>query len=173
MVDENGVEIVSNAPADGVKNGGDAPAIEPLKEVDNGLVKQLQDLLEENERVAAERDHYKEGMLKAKGKIVEDNGDEPAKGEDIAKLVEDAVERKLQANARNEQKDKLIRELKVALANRSQVATVTAGGSSDKPAVENGVLSSAQIADLKKRNPRFWTDENIKKYGSNIAKPRT
>ena len=162
MENENkGVETqASVAPAS--KEG----AVEESHE--DNLVKMVESLLKENDRLSKDRDNYREGLLKAKGKATENSDAEPTGSEDIKQIVREEISRQLQNDELAKQKDTVIRELKVALKNRSQVTTSVSGGSSDKVSPSNGVLSPDQVAELKKRNPALWTDEKIKELGVRI-----
>ncbi len=117
-------------------------------------------------KLAAERDNYKTGMLKAKGKLPEDEIDNDDVDTKIQKAVQEALysesEKKLQA-----EKDAILqkaltenKELKVALQNKQGISTAPDGPAADDQITGDSFFSPAQVRELKAKG---WSDEKIKK----------
>lgn len=131
----------------------------------------------ELKKLAEERDNYKTGLLKAKGKLPEDepSGDDQqlSVDEKIQKAVHDALfsekERKLMAekDAILQQALKENKELKTALGNKQGMPTVPDGGSADTKVTTPQYFSDEQIRDLKARG---WDDAKIKKAAENMQR---
>ncbi len=131
----------------------------------------------EIKKIAEERDNYKAGLLKAKGK----NGSEPAdddhQPDDLDSKIQKAVqetlysekEKRLQAekDALFQQALKENREMKVALGNKQGISTTGDGGSSDTKTTTPQFFSDEQIRDLKARG---WDDAKIKKAAENMRR---
>lgn len=118
------------------------------------------DLAAELVKTQQERENYKRGMLKAKGKLPEDDEITPELIEDIvSKKVQEALDNKKDAEYEAREKAltaKLIKEnqeLKLATQNRSQVSSGTGQGASidSSPQVKTTYFSEEQLAELKKR----------------------
>lgn len=113
------------------------------------------------DKAEGERENYKKGMLKAKGKleteeIEEEEGTEVAKTGNTSSELVGLVKTLLEQN----------KELSIAVANRTQIATSSQGGSSEaKVVVSDNLLSEAQIADLKARGK---SDEWIATFKKNL-----
>lgn len=146
------VETTENAaPQAGVETKTTvAPEVDALKF-------ELAQIEEEKKLLAVERDNYKRGLLKAKGKIEEDFGDEnETTDEKIARIVEEKLmhSREAQLEARKlEVMEKALKEnaeLKLSLKNRSQ-APVGQGTNNESMQVQDHFFSEQQIADLKAR----------------------
>jgi len=125
-------------------------------------------------KLAEERDNYKKGMLKAKGKLEDDDNDEDApsireiaRAEALAALAETDLVRATQerdtiiASALKENK-----ELRLALQNRPGGATAT-GGNSAVEIPKDNVLSEQQVQAL--RTERGWDDAKIEAYKKLLA----
>ncbi len=128
-------------------------------------------------KLAAERDNYKKGMLKAKGKVPkddEDDSDEEEIEEKVTRLVKEQL-LETQFNLAQKEKDDLIlktlarnKELETALKNRSQISTAGAGSSSEtKLSPKDPVLSAEKLASLKALG---WDDKKIELYKKNLLK---
>lgn len=126
-------------------------------------------------KLAAERDNYKKGMLKAKGKLKDDITDEEETVEDkVDRLVKEAL-LDTQFTDAQRQKDQLIKdalarnkELETALKNRSQISPAEAGSGSDsKFVVKDNVLSEEKLKQLKAMK---WDDKKIELYKQNLMK---
>lgn len=126
-------------------------------------------------KIREERDNYKKGMLKAKGKL-EDDDDQ----EDIEAKIERMVSEKILATREAElikEKDDVIKalarknaELTTALKNRSQISTGTgAGTNTEAQPVSDNVLSAEQIKSLKAKG---WSDDKISRFRENLLKNR-
>ncbi len=144
--DENGVEIVpAPAPAgEGIKDK--AVDVPPTKDEPLDYEKMFYDLLDENSKVVADRDNYKAGLLKAKGKDNPQDPDDSSKLDGVAKQIgslQDLVKVVLKEN----------KEIKTALANRSQVPNAGTGSSGeDKKPTKEGFWTEEQVAYFKKKN---------------------
>lgn len=159
-------------PDKGVKNTQPAPIEIELA----ALQTKFDDLAAEKERIEAEKENYRKGMLKAKGKI-EDNP-EPLEDEDerVRRIIREEQSRSDLARINAEQKkliDDLTRkakELSISVANRGTMPP--AGGTS---AAENVVTpkddfwSPEQIAALKAKglDPQKVKENYLKRKESN------
>lgn len=128
-------------------------------------------------QVRTEKDNYRKGMLKAKGKLPEE--DDNSSEEDLdAKIDRKVQERLLQTREAQVQseKDALVlslakknKELTLALKNRGQINTSSGQGSNqERPEgkVDN-VLSNDQLASLKAKG---WDDKKIEELKKNLNK---
>lgn len=115
--------------------------------------------LERAEKAEKDRDNYKEGMLKAKGK----NQAGEKEGEDAAAVspeVASALEKILLRS----------KELETAAAARAQIASGAQGASTDTSMkVGDNMLSDGQMQDLKARG---WDDNKIARFKQNLMKSR-
>ncbi len=127
-------------------------------------------------KLATERDNYKKGMLKAKGKIAKD--DDGEEDESIDEKVNRLVEEKLLDSefARiQKEKDDIIKtalarnkELETAIKNRSQISTADVGsGSEQKLSPKDSILSDDKLKALKAKG---WDDKKIELYKKNLMK---
>ena len=165
MPEEQAVETVETAaPQPGVEETGTVAPQSPT----NAEV----DLAAELERTRTERENFKRGMLKAKGKLPEEEEVPSNIDEIVQKKVEEAIYSKQEAELEAREKaltEKLIkenRELKLATQNRSQINTGTGQGASiETTQVKDNYFSDEQLADLKKRglDPEK-VKANIQKY---------
>lgn len=143
------------APQTGVETTGtEAPTVPTSAELD---------LATELEAVRKERDNYKQGMLKAKGKLPEQETGVPL--EKLDEIVSSKVQEILSSNrdAELEAREKSVvekilkenRELKVAMQNRSQLSVGSGAGAGTSPSMSptsDNFFSAEQLADLKRRN---------------------
>lgn len=124
-----------------------------------------------------ERENYRRGMLKAKGKLPDSNksGDEtPGLSELVAEEVKaqllNTTEARLTAE-RDELNEKILkenRELRIAVANKGGVSNSPVGtGVEATQTPKDQFFSDAQITDLKKRG---WDDKKIDALRKNMAK---
>lgn len=151
------------------------PAVTP-QEVDFEAVIKAKD--DEIAKVQTERDNYRKGLLKAKGKLPEEeDADMPPaqKNEElIRRMVSEQMLATREAQLKSE-KDatlasalKRMKELEIALKNRGQVSTVSASGSNqENGTVTKSYFSAEQAAELKKKG---FTDEMVKKAEENARK---
>jgi hypothetical protein len=145
-------------------------------EVDyEAILKQKDDELA---RVRTEKDNYRKGLLKAKGKLPDDyQSDTDDVEEDlnakVSRLVQEQLLTTKEAQIQAE-KDSLItnlarknKELNLALKNRANVTSTSAQGSNeDKPEVKNDNFFSAdQINSLKAKG---WDDKKIELFKKNM-----
>lgn len=124
-----------------------------------------------------EKENYRKGMLKAKGKLPaeDDNSGE----EDLDAKIDRKVQEKF-LNTKEAQiqadKDKLIadmakknKELTLALKNRGQIQNSSGQGSNeDKPKVHTDkILSESQLTALRAKG---WDDKKIEEFKKNLNK---
>lgn len=130
-------------------------------------------------KLAAERDNYKKGMLKAKGKVSkneDDDSEEETVDEKVTRLVKEQL-LDTQFDLAQKEKDALIlktlarnKELETALKNRSQIATAGAGSSSEtKLAPADPVLTAEKLSQLKGLG---WDDKKIELFKKNLMKTK-
>lgn len=127
-------------------------------------------------KVRAEKENYRRGMLKAKGKLP-DEDDISSNDEDIDAKIDRKVEEKYLATREAQvlaEKDALviasakkIKELSLALKNRSQVSSSTGQGSNqDRPEVRtDSTLSEDQLSSLRAKG---WDDKKIELFKKNL-----
>lgn len=154
------------------KEGSDAP-----KDQGTDFEKLLADKDAEIAKLATEKENYRIGMLKAKGKLPadDDQGGDDSDDVDtkIQKAVRDALyseqERKLQAEKEQllQQVIKENKELKTTLANKQGMTGSADGGSADDKTATPQYLSPEQIKELKARG---WDDAKINKFVENLKK---
>lgn len=130
-------------------------------------------------KVQQEKDNYRKGLLKAKGKLPEDNQTDTDSPEDMESVIDRKVkeallstkEAQLQAEKDNALKAVLKRnkELEVALKNRGQITSTSGQGSNqEKPERKtDNYLSNDQIQALKAKG---WDDKKIEAFKSNMTK---
>ena len=141
---------------------------------DEDLLEVLQAKDEEIQKIAAERDNYKKGLLKAKGKI-QDDEDETEDPTDLMRRIAREELLASQEGILRKEKDELIKkvlkenkELKLASRNREQLSKTENSTSVDTPKPEKtDTLSKDQIESLKKKG---WDDKKIELYKKNLAK---
>lgn len=129
-------------------------------------------------KVAEEKENYRKGMLKAKGKLPEESSDNDTP-ENLEEIIDRKVQEKflttreaqIQAEKDDIQKKSLarIKELELALKNRGQITSTSAGGSNqDKPEVKTDTyLSNEQLNALKAKG---WDDKKIEDFKKNAIK---
>jgi len=131
----------------------------------------------ELKKTREERENYRRGLLKAKGKLPDEEIDTPPEDwrEEARRIAREEYLSTKEADIQS-QKDALVaasmkkvKELTLALKNRGQITTASGQGSNeDKPEVKvEKTLSKEQIADLKNRG---WSDEKIETLKKNMAK---
>ncbi len=170
MPETPAVETTPPAASENPEPVNKVPAGEPS---DIDYQKEYQTLLEEQLKTAEERDNYKKGLLKAKGKLPDDELEE--EDDRIRRIVADTIASTKSAQI-EQAKEELIRktladnaELKKALANKEQIPTTTPGSSVDNPPFKTNdqLLSKEQIAYFKSKG---WSDKKIEEYKQNYAK---
>lgn len=127
-------------------------------------------------KIRGEKENYRRGMLKAKGKLPdEDDNSVEELDAKVSRLVEEKLLSRREEQAQAE-KDKFItdlarknKELTLALKNRGQITTTSGIGSNeDKPEVkDNSFFSKDQITSLKAKG---WSDAKIETFKQNLAK---
>jgi hypothetical protein len=130
-------------------------------------------------QVRTERENYRKGMLKAKGKLPEedysDNNQTETQEEMVRRIAREELltTKETQLQAEKEQLYNVLikrnKELEVALKNRGQILQTSGQGSnSEKPEAKvDDYLSNDQIRDLKKRG---WDDKKIEAFKANARK---
>jgi len=130
-------------------------------------------------QIEKEKENYKKGLLKAKGKLPEDyqtDSDETETQEQMFRRIAreerlSAEEAQLLADKDNAYKAVLKRnkELEVALKNRRQISSSSAQGSNqDKPEGKtDNYLSNDQVAYFKAKG---WDDKKIEAFKENAKK---
>lgn len=130
-------------------------------------------------QVRTEKDNYRKGLLKAKGKLPEDVDLDSSTPEGMDALIDRKVQEKFlstkeaQLHAEKEATLKAVlkrnKELEVALKNRGQISTTSGAGSNeDKAEVKTDkVLSADQINSLKAKG---WDDKKIEAFKKNLNK---
>lgn len=139
----------------------------------------ISSLLEEQKKLETERDNYRKGMLKAKGKHTEDekDGDEE---ESLEAKIDRRVEEKLAATKAAQTQQQLeetvkkmakeLKEFKLAAANRQTIKSasqVTGDGTVDVP---DNVLSPEALQECKAKG---WSEEKIQRLKNTIIKYKT
>jgi hypothetical protein len=138
--------------------------------------KQLAEKNAQIEQLTLERNNYKKGMLKAKGKKVDDEPEEDEEDLDAKvnrKVQEALLDTKLQTALK--EKDDIIKkafernkELETTIANRSQIASAgTGSGNEAKLVAKDNVLSQEKINYFKSQGK---TDAWIERYKENLIK---
>jgi len=135
-----------------------------LKKKDDELVK-----------VREEKENYRKGMLKAKGKLPEEDNLEESLDEKIDRKVQERLLNTRESQVQAE-KDALVtslakknKELTLALKNRAQVTDTSASGSNkDRPEVKvDSFFSKEQLESFKVKG---WSDKKIEDLKQNMLK---
>lgn len=133
----------------------DVAASTTATEDDLNLAEELVKSLEREQKLTEERDNYKEGMLKAKGKL---------KGDDGVNETTDSTPAALAPLLRR------IKELETAASNKSQISTSGQGTSSETTLkVGDNMLSADQIKALQAKG---WDDKKISLFKKNLLNSR-
>lgn len=137
-------------------------------------------LLDENKKLATERENYRKGMLQAKGKTPKEAQATMETAEDLDAMIDRKVQEKMLGTQQVIAAQKLeetvksmakqLKEAKLALANKAGASTtVQPNGSSDlKPTTDN-FFSPEKLAALKAKG---WDDKKIEMFKKNLAKAR-
>lgn len=132
-------------------------------------------LLDNLKKVEAERDNYRKGMLKAKGKISEPEDVENDLETVVRRVVQENLLSSKEAQIKNELEETLRktarenRELKLALANRSQLKSLVSISGDATVDVPDNILSPAQLDELKAAK---WSDSKIALLKKNMMAAR-
>lgn len=130
-------------------------------------------------QVRVEKDNYRKGLLKAKGKLPEDNQLDADDPESMEAIIERKVQEKFlstkeaQLQAEKDQALKAVlkrnKELETALKNRGQISSSSGEGSNqDKPeGKKDNYFSNDQISALKAKG---YDDKKIETLKKNMAK---
>ena len=172
MPDPEAVEITPPAAPENPEAVNPVPAAEP-KLVDYQA--EYESLLEEQLKTAEERDNYTKGLLKAKGKLPEDEEDLEPEDERIGRIVAEQLASSKYAQIEKAKEDLIKKtlsenaELKKALTNKAQISDTPPGSPVDNPpfTAADGLLSKEQIAYFKSKK---WSDKKIEEYKQNYAK---
>ena len=130
-------------------------------------------------KVREEKENYKKGLLKAKGKLPEDYQSDAGDSEDMETLIDRKVQERFlttkEAQLQSE-KDSALKavlkrnkELETALKSRSDISSVSGTGSNqEKPAGKtDNFFSNEQIASLKAKG---YSDAKIEALKKNMQK---
>lgn len=171
--DKKGVEVkTETAPAQ-----TETVATQTATEVDYETLLAQKDA--EIAQVRTEKDNYKKGLLKAKGKLPDEDYSDDNTHEDMETIIDRKVQEKflstreaqLQAEKDNALKALLKRtkELELALRNRGQITSTSAQGSNqDKPEVKtDNYFSNEQINALKAKG---YDDKKIEQIKKNMIR---
>lgn len=136
-----------------------AVAPEPIQEVDYEAL--LREKEEQLAKIAQERENYKQGMLRAKGKASEEDifAEEVADEDKLRAIVREellSTESAKIAKEREELLNKVLREnkeLKLSNRTKAQVASapVASGGNLDRPEASTQFWTDEQLAVMKSR----------------------
>lgn len=147
MSEEKAVEtVVTAAPQPGVDSVPVAPQVPTNAEVE---------LSAELEAVRKEKDNYKRGLLKAKGKL---DDDQPNLDELVSQKVAEALNASKEAELDKKEQvlvEKVLKEnqeMKRALQNREQISSAPQGtGNTGTPSTTDSFFSPEQLAYFKQR----------------------
>lgn len=159
----------------GATGQGQETATATTQDKDDTLLTLLEQKDKEMDKIRQERDNYRRGMLKAKGK---DSTDDEPEELSIAEQVQQAVREALMDSEYQriqKEKDEIVKqalrenaELKTALTNRAQVGQGNAQGNSTETVVpKDNFLSEQQIAYFKSIGK---DDAWIERYKKTAAK---
>lgn len=146
-----------------VKAEGEVAAVAQT-EVDEWEVK-FKALQAEKEKIEAEKENYRKGLLKAKGYLPNEypeTGEVPADIEEVVKKVLSETLLDEKSRSANEQERKLteealaeikrLKELNLSLSNRSQVGSMGSSSGGEKvEAKTSGFWTKEQEAELRKK----------------------
>lgn len=130
-------------------------------------------------KVRDERENYKKGLLKAKGKLPDEDDNSLNDEEDIDSKVKRLVQEQLLETREAQtlaEKDVLVlnlakknKELTLALKNRAQVSSNSGQGSNQEKveSKSDNILSNDQLSSLKARG---WDDKKIEEYKKNLVR---
>jgi len=177
---DNAVEKDENAAAHQEVETTDSNASENQGE-DNLLLK-YEELEKEKARIETERDNYRRGLLKAKGKISSEEDEGGSNEVDLETIVERKIEEKLLANKEyqiQKEKEEILKkalvenkELKLALKTKSKISSspASSGGNQDHAKSEANFFSEAQLASLKEREQKTGVKIDLKKLEENMRR---
>lgn len=171
MADElKAVEITPNA-----ATGNSGVEIKQSGAPETDELEMVSVLLDNLKKVEAERDNYRKGMLKAKGKISEPEDVQDDLETVVRRVVQENLLSSKEAQIKNELEETLRktarenRELKLALANRSQLKSSASISGDATVGVPDNILSPAQIDELKAAK---WSDSKIALLKKNMMAAR-
>lgn len=169
MSDEVKKDAQVASTAEEVKTDGAVASTAKDEELD--LAEELVKSLEREQKALQERDNYKQGMLKAKGKLKEqDELDE----EDEEVVRKPKAERTAESSELVDVVKQLLRrnkELETAVVNKAQVSNTGQGAGSDSTLhVGDNVLSQDQVKALQAKG---WDDVKITRFKQNLLRART
>jgi hypothetical protein len=154
-------ETPAPVPQTELKPESPAPEIDYQKEFENSMAA-ITKLTEDNE-------NYKIGILKAKGKLPEE---EVPENPESVKIAEAAVAKNAEALAIATKLANENKELKIALANKAQIPNTPPGTGSDPVPFKapDGLITPAQTEYFKKQG---WSEAKIEAYKKNLARKQT
>ena len=107
------------------------------------------------ENITQERDNYKRGLLKAKGKVQDEYEEEPT--DDVRSIVREEILKTQTAQIQMERENLIKKmakenaEMKVALRNKSQLTNSSAGSGEQDSTPKDSFWSAEQLAVFKAR----------------------
>lgn len=133
---------------------------------------------EEIAKVQEEKNNYRKGLLKAKGKLPEDHQSDTDETEDIDAKIDRKVNERLLTTKEAQltaEKDAAIaalvkrnKEYELALKNRGQITSTSDGSNQEKPeGKKDNYFSNEQIAALRAKG---YDDKKIETLKKNMAK---
>lgn len=140
------------------------------------------ELVKANDKIAKldeEKENYRKGMLKAKGKIPDEDDNSSNDTESLDAKIDRKVQERMLATKEAQalsEKENLVskitkenKELKLALKNRGQITSTSGQGSNqDKPeAKTDKIFSTDQLNALKAKG---WDDKKIEELKKNLNK---
>ena len=128
----------------------------------------------EKARLIEESANYKLGMLKAKGKVKEENFEDEDMDDKMRRIASETLANSRLVDIAREQDDIIKRalkenkELKLAQLNKAAGTPAAALGThSESVAVTDTLVTSDQMSAFKARG---WTDKDIERYKNNLRK---
>ena len=143
--------------------GADQTKVAPSTTTEIDAQTRIAELEAEKAKLETERDNYKIGMLKAKGKIQESIEDE-SEDDKIRRISRETLADSRLADIAREQ-DAIIKELKTALKNKPSTTAVSSGSEATHAVAVPGILSEE---DIKVAKARGWSDKKIELLKKNI-----
>lgn len=148
----------TNAGAEPVEKpqGVETPVAEAPKLQEPNYEELLAEKEAELQKAQEERDNYRRGMLKAKGKVQEETFSEEESDEDKMRRIAREEALSIREQMIQREKDDLIKkalkensELKIALKNKAQLTPASGASADSSPDVKDTYWSPEQIASLK------------------------
>lgn len=132
--------------------------VAPLEEELATLQAQYEALEAEKARIAAEKENYRRGMLKAKGKSYEDDNQDLPEEDKLRSIVREELLNTQELKNAKQNEDlvksllKKTQEMATALKNRTQMTPSGGSSAGESAPSKDHFWSAQQLADLKARN---------------------